>query len=171
MFGQRGTMNAVPMGGRRGSLMNLAARSYFVGEACQVEANEAWEGGATGAPTTIWRLRRGIDFSRGRQLAASMAVVGKRLHALLVRAVRRVEGACFYEKWFIAVRRRSERDVLAGDMSGFIPLVAPRGRFFADPFLIEWRGRHYVFFEDYTLAWRRGGSLTVSSGQTAARSK
>lgn len=85
-----------------------------------------------------------------------MAVVGKRLHALLVRAVRRAEGACFHEKWFIAVRRRSERDVLAGDMSGFILLVAPRGRFFADPFLIEWRGRHYVFFEDCTLAWRRG---------------
>lgn len=28
--------------------MNLAARSYLMGEGCQVDANEAWEGGATG---------------------------------------------------------------------------------------------------------------------------
>jgi hypothetical protein len=41
-------------------------------------------------------------------------------------------------------------------MDGFRLIVPPRGHFYADPFLLEWKGKHYLFFEDYSFASRRG---------------
>ncbi|MEZ5476112.1 MAG: hypothetical protein R3E95_01000 [Thiolinea sp.] len=35
-------------------------------------------------------------------------------------------------------------------------LVPPPGCFWADPFLLEWQGRQYVFFEEYVFARKKG---------------
>ncbi|HEX6506175.1 MAG TPA: hypothetical protein VF221_00935, partial [Chloroflexota bacterium] len=41
-------------------------------------------------------------------------------------------------------------------MDGFRVIRAPRGHWYADPFLLEFSGRRFLFFEDYILAKRRG---------------
>ena len=61
--------------------------------------------------------------------------------------------------WRLAIRR-CNRSLLDGDstpdMSGFLWIESPRGRFYADPFLIEHSGKTWLFFEDFDYATRRG---------------
>jgi len=42
------------------------------------------------------------------------------------------------------------------DMSGFRWIESPKGRFYADPFLITVKDRAWLFFEDFDYAMRRG---------------
>lgn len=48
------------------------------------------------------------------------------------------------------------------DLSGFRWIEAPRGHFYADPFLIEQAGRRWLFIEDYLYNERRG---TLACGE------
>ncbi len=57
--------------------------------------------------------------------------------------------------WFIALRR-SGPSLLDGPLSGFAPVPMPPGRFYADPFLVAERGRHWLFFEDASVASGKG---------------
>jgi hypothetical protein len=41
-------------------------------------------------------------------------------------------------------------------MQGFRIIIAPRGRYYADPFLLEWSDRHFLVFEEYSFAARKG---------------
>ncbi len=43
-----------------------------------------------------------------------------------------------------------------GSLDGFRWIEAPKGHFWADPFLLEHDGRNWIFFEDYIYAERRG---------------
>lgn len=60
------------------------------------------------------------------------------------------------EKWFLGLRLLRDVQAMPPEMNGFRIIVAPRGRFYADPFLLEWSDRHFVFFEDYSFAARMG---------------
>ncbi len=80
----------------------------------------------------------------------------RELHAFGVRGLRQFEARHFHEQWLIAIRPRSRHDVLTGDMTGFRLLIAARNHFFADPFLIDWEGHHYLFYEDYDYESARG---------------
>ncbi|MGI8903130.1 MAG: glucosamine inositolphosphorylceramide transferase family protein [Solirubrobacteraceae bacterium] len=80
----------------------------------------------------------------------------RELHAFGVRGLRQFEARHFHERWLIAIRPRSRHDVLTGDMTGFRLLIAARRHFFADPFLIDWEGRHFLFYEDYDFGSGRG---------------
>jgi hypothetical protein len=61
------------------------------------------------------------------------------------------------EQWFIAWRRRPQPApaVPAIAASPWRLLRPPRGYFYADPFLIEHQGRHFIFFEDFEYASKR----------------
>ncbi len=59
-------------------------------------------------------------------------------------------------KWFLALRRVTGAPGLPTNMQGFRIISAPPGRHFADPFLLEWKDQHFLFFEDYSFAARRG---------------
>jgi hypothetical protein len=73
-----------------------------------------------------------------------------------VRILRRFEARAFHENWFIAVRRETSGAVPPIDMDGFAIIAAPRDHFYADPFLVEWDGRVYLFVEDFSFTTGRG---------------
>lgn len=50
------------------------------------------------------------------------------------------------QKWFIAVKLRNGSPF---DLQGLQPIPCPNGRYMADPFLVEVRGDHWLFYEDY----------------------
>lgn len=47
------------------------------------------------------------------------------------------------------------------DLSGFRFITAPKGHFYADPFLFEKNGRTYLFLEDYSYAETRGDLVVM----------
>ncbi len=61
------------------------------------------------------------------------------------------------EQWMVAWRRRQQPATAVPTTAGepFRLLRPPRGFAYADPFLIEHQGRHFIFFEDYEYASRR----------------
>jgi hypothetical protein len=68
------------------------------------------------------------------------------------------------DQWCIAYRRRRAVPPDAGDLSHFELLMPPRGRFFADPFVIERKGRHYVFVEEYSYRTGKGVISCIQLG-------
>ena len=50
-------------------------------------------------------------------------------------------------KYFIAIKK-NEGDVL-NSLETFLPFVAPKNRFYADPILFKHEGTNYLFFEDF----------------------
>jgi len=86
-------------------------------------------------------------------------VMLKFLWRLVARTVRRaVVDLTTEEQWCLAWRPRSGAPVDCPTTDGepFRRLLPPRGVFYADPFLISHRGRHFIFFEDFEYASRRG---------------
>lgn len=69
--------------------------------------------------------------------------------------MRRCRDHWFTEHWFIAIRPARD-PLLPESMDGFRVVQAPRGHWYSDPFLLEFDGRRFLFFEDYLLAKRRG---------------
>jgi len=48
--------------------------------------------------------------------------------------------------YFIAIKKNLPDEI--GDLETFTPLVPPKGRFYADPFICKYEGVNYLFFED-----------------------
>lgn len=86
----------------------------------------------------------------------------KLLRHLVSRGVQRLTHR---DEWSVAVRQRS------GDESSWTPggafqlLRAPRGHFFADPFVIDADNRSYVFFEDFSRRSGRGSIAYAELGK------
>jgi hypothetical protein len=76
------------------------------------------------------------------------------LRRVLGRAKRAILRSDDLLHWRIAVRLGHGGLRLDGpaDMSGFAWLEAPRGHFYADPFVVERDGRHWVLLEDFSYA-------------------
>jgi hypothetical protein len=63
------------------------------------------------------------------------------------------------EHWQLAIRTDRQLDVAAAgpaDTSGFRIVESPRGRFYADPFLLDHDGQTWLFFEDCDYARGHG---------------
>lgn len=63
------------------------------------------------------------------------------------------------DHWQILIRRRPPQGQPwdpAASFAGFEPLTAPKGRFWADPFLLEQGGQTWIFFEDCSYRTGRG---------------
>ena len=81
-------------------------------------------------------------------------------------AARRVRQWLFGdERWYVAYRRvRQDRPLELASitaqsdrtMERFRAITSPHGRYYADPFIVEHDGGHYLFFEDYDRAAGRG---------------
>jgi hypothetical protein len=73
------------------------------------------------------------------------------------KAFRRLRSLLFAERtqWFIAYRARSGDLTAISDRKNFRVVPWPRGRFYADPFLIKQNGRTYMFFEDFHFNKKR----------------
>ena len=59
------------------------------------------------------------------------------------------------ESWAVATRPRPSGAIPA-DLAGFVPIGAPAGHFYADPFVLRSAGRTYLFVEDWLPETRRG---------------
>jgi hypothetical protein len=75
------------------------------------------------------------------------------------KAARRLTRKDIVKHWRLAIRVGPK--ALPGaatnpDLSGFRWIESPRGRFYADPFLIEAEGKAWLFFEDYDYRTQRG---------------
>lgn len=61
----------------------------------------------------------------------------------------------FREQWLIVLQTAPGMKKFK-TVSGTRYVRPPRDRFYADPFLVEWHGRTYLFFEDYKFAAKKG---------------
>ena len=50
------------------------------------------------------------------------------------------------DQWFIALKYR-DNDIF--NLKNLVHIHAPKGHFWADPFIIEHQNKHYIFYEDY----------------------
>ena len=85
-----------------------------------------------------------------REMISHLAVLGSRAVA------RQVRGRLFRERWFLAYRRRRPGVEPGEAMDEFKLVDTPVGRSFMDPFLVEWDGVHFIFFEDFRERIGRG---------------
>lgn len=119
---------------------HLVARSHPAGPAA---ADIARAGVRAGLPSNLamlrWLAPRALDVMRRR---------------LVARLFARDE----IEHWQMAIRVGGPGLDPDGavDLSGFRWIESPRGRFYADPFLVERDGSTWLFFEDYPYEERRG---------------
>lgn len=52
------------------------------------------------------------------------------------------------KQWFISYRLTGAQNTPVDGFDEFTPLYPPQDRFWADPFVAEFRGKHYLFFEE-----------------------
>ena len=82
------------------------------------------------------------------------------LGPMLVRkSLRRLVRRPIIKHWRLAVRSGARLNANSGsapDLGGFRWIESPKGRFYADPFMIEEGGKTWVFFEDFDYATQRG---------------
>jgi len=72
------------------------------------------------------------------------------LSPILGRILRRgVEKALHVEQWFLGFRFEGK---LQGDLEGFVRMMPPKDRYWADPFALEANGRYFIFFEELPFA-------------------
>jgi hypothetical protein len=72
------------------------------------------------------------------------------------RALRRgLEKALHVEQWLIAFRFGPPLPI-APDLEGYVRMVPPADRIWADPFAIEKNGRYFVYFEELPFAAGKG---------------
>jgi hypothetical protein len=87
---------------------------------------------------------------------------------LLRRARAKWQSLTSIEQWFLAYRytKGVPDDNREPDLSPFRfkPIYPPKGRFWADPFLLREGGATYVVFEDYSYATQRGVISTFEMG-------
>ncbi len=50
-------------------------------------------------------------------------------------------------KYFIAIKEKEGKDFTS--LETYTPFLPPKGKFYADPFLLNYKGMNYLFFEDY----------------------
>ena len=78
---------------------------------------------------------------------------------LLPASVRKILRPQPVETWQIGIRRSAEplgTAPTAAALEEFVWSSAPPGHYWADPFVFEWRGQPWVFFEDYDLGTQLG---------------
>lgn len=85
----------------------------------------------------------------------------RRVVARVTRALTRRDDVLH---WRIAIRIGHRGLTLNGqpDMAGFTWVEAPRGHFYADPFVVRRDGRHWVFLEDFSYA---AGAGVIGCGE------
>ncbi|MCH9695855.1 MAG: hypothetical protein K0U72_15180 [Gammaproteobacteria bacterium] len=73
--------------------------------------------------------------------------------------LRRKFGDVFFkQQWILAMRYSQD---LPDRFSDFTKLIPPQDRFWADPFLFEYKGKSYLFFEELQYRTNRGEILAV----------
>lgn len=111
---------------------------------------------------------KGADYTRKiyRQPA------NREMSSFLVRAAGRVlrgkwRNLSGFNQWLIGYRTERSKFLANSttvDLGGFTPIVPPRNRSFADPFVFSHDGRDYVFLEDLDEVTGRGSIAVMTIG-------
>lgn len=97
----------------------------------------------------------------------NLEMVGWGLRTLVPAALRKLRNRGRGTQWRIGLRRQGDPLYRGADptvVREFTWTTAPRGRFWADPFLIEEAGIRWVFFEDYDHATGKGTIWCAKAG-------
>lgn len=70
-------------------------------------------------------------------------------------ARRGMQKLAYIDQWFVAFRFGNDA-APPDSLTGFLPMMPPKDRFWADPFPIERDGRHFVFIEELPFATNKG---------------
>lgn len=81
-------------------------------------------------------------------------------HSRSLARKRPLRWFCAY-RWQVGIRRRLHPLINDGDLENFTFLDAPDGHFYADPFIFEYEGHIFLFFEDYDFL-ERAASLACA---------
>ncbi len=100
----------------------------------------------------------------GPTVLQALAYLGKLGARLAEKGMWRA--VCVRKKWEISFLRTSWRQAM---LCHHIRAPAPRGRYWADPFLIEQGGKTYCFVEDYVWRTARGHISVLEVGPDSAR--
>jgi hypothetical protein len=92
-----------------------------------------------------------IQSSQSPNLLQLMALSPKQLTRKLAKKFRK---RFLFDQWMLMIAPRAQNASLGWD--GFRPLLPPRDRFWADPFVVEREGQTYVFVEELFFATNLG---------------
>jgi hypothetical protein len=73
------------------------------------------------------------------------------------RIFRSIRSRLTHDQWILMYQFS---DFFASSLWRYKKIIPPKGRFYADPFPVQWQGRFYVFFEEY-LESRGKGHISV----------
>jgi hypothetical protein len=117
------------------------------------------------------------SYKKGIYRTPPTPVMLRFLARLAMRKIyRRCRSLLFGERtqWFMAYRRRNAAHRALTDRAGFHVVPWPRGRFYADPFLLKRDGKTYLFFEDFEFQKNRAAISCLeidNQGQLSAPQK
>ena len=100
----------------------------------------------------------------GPSPAQALAYLGKVVARLVAKLLWRLLGV--HKRWQISFLSTSWRQA---ELCRHIPAPAPRGRYWADPFLLEHEGQTFCFVEDYDCRAGRGHISVLAVGADRVR--
>jgi hypothetical protein len=107
------------------------------------------------------------NYKRGIYRTPAIPTMALFLARLAARKLyRRCRSLLFAERtqWFIAYRPRTGARTALTDRGGFRVISCPRGRFYADPFLLKRSEKTYMFLEDFQFKKNRAAIACVEFG-------
>ena len=88
--------------------------------------------------------------------ATNTQVVRAAARAAVHEAAQKFRDSWMREQWFIAFRFGAPDEDPTGGLSQFQPIIPPRDRLWADPFVVVEEGRTFVFVEEMFFRFKRG---------------
>jgi hypothetical protein len=127
---------------------------HFVIQKLRELHRDGWDAvAARGFPTPAYRGRRNLY-----RRPTNLDVLGWAARRVLPDIAGKLRHRGSLETWRIGLRQSSTplyRESMP-DLSTFTWTTCPKGRFWADPFLISHQGKPWVFFEDFDFATAKG---------------
>lgn len=104
-------------------------------------------------PINRWKYR--VLSEMGKSSFTELSTFEK-AHFFCIMGKRAMEKSYLKEQWFIAIRKKSAFDPYSFTNSDFKVIEPPSERFFADPFIINYEDKDYIFFEDLAYSDNKG---------------
>ncbi len=105
----------------------------------------------------------GPDSNEPAQAPSNARMIRVAAKRALHRARGWVEERTSYEQWFVAYKFPDRLDLAPG-LVGFVKMLPPKDRFWADPFALRVNGEYYIFLEEYLHRAKKGHISVVKLG-------
>jgi hypothetical protein len=88
-------------------------------------------------------------YNRLYKMPTNSQLLPKLFKLSLTYAATKLAHSFFFDQWSLAYRFRTTADDPNNSFYRFKYLIPPKDRFWADPFPVKWRGKYFVFFEEF----------------------